>query len=500
MSYEVVVVGGGIGGLTTAALLAARGVNVCLVERQSSVGGCVAAVEKFGYSFENGFGLYALWDEGEIHDRIFAELPVKPPEVKKLAPILNVRLPDQPEIVVTSDSQSFFENLRTAFPECAAEAVSFFSQAEAIGNDVLKAPDRLLNPPPATFAAKLRGFFPKQLTAEKLRRLANELTSQHLDKVSFRFQRFLDAQLQMFAQASASECSYLYFCILAAIRARGLFGIRGGASAIAETLASSIKKSGGAIRLNAHALRLAYDSSGKVVGVHLLTGETISASRAVVSNLTVWDTYGKLVGLDRTPSAVRLRLKELNSWGVYQLFLGIDEAVAEKIPSDHIIGLTDLQENQVFDPTTALVGFSMAPAWDRRAPDGKRAAMVQVPVDVTDWFTYHVDESEHEEQDQRSLETLWARLLSIIPELSGSPELIETATPRTWYEDTRRKLGMLGGLPVTPSIFGANTITHDTDFENFFMVGDTVYPGAGLASVSHGALTLADQLTGKQHR
>ncbi len=43
MSYEVVVVGAGIGGLTTAALLAARGVSVCLLEKSSQTGGCASA-------------------------------------------------------------------------------------------------------------------------------------------------------------------------------------------------------------------------------------------------------------------------------------------------------------------------------------------------------------------------------------------------------------------------------------------------------------------------
>ena len=54
MTYEVVVVGGGIGGLTAAALLAARGVSVCLLERASRVGGCAANFEHLDHVFEGG--------------------------------------------------------------------------------------------------------------------------------------------------------------------------------------------------------------------------------------------------------------------------------------------------------------------------------------------------------------------------------------------------------------------------------------------------------------
>ena len=57
MDCEVAVVGGGIGGLTVAAVLAKRGVDVCLLERESQVGGCAASVEKFGYKFDPTDGL-----------------------------------------------------------------------------------------------------------------------------------------------------------------------------------------------------------------------------------------------------------------------------------------------------------------------------------------------------------------------------------------------------------------------------------------------------------
>lgn len=494
MNFEVVVVGGGIGGLTTAALLAARGVTVCLLERQPVLGGCVTPVEKFGFHFENSLGIYASWRPGEIHDRIFAELPVEQPTVQQLEPAYVVRLPDQTDVKVSSDSEAFFQALRTSFPECAGPAIDFYREAELLGTTLLQAASRVPDLRTAGRLRQWRSLWPSLGTAARIRASLKERTDRHLVHTSARFRSFVDAQLQLLAQCSSDECAYPYACVALTLRRQGLFAMAGGAATLINLLAQSITSSGGAIRLNAPVLRCAYDSRGYPTGVMLLNGETIFASRAIVSNLTVWDTYGKLIGLQQTPLEIRTRLKTLSGWGAYLIYAGMAEQLASRLPANHLVAAAALGTG-AYDPTTQL-NIGIAPGWDPRGPTGRRAVLIHTFTHADEWFTFHEGASELEEKDQTELESVWRRLHARFPELGDAIEVIDTATPQTCYADTRRKLGMVGGLGQSIDVFGANSISHRSIFANLFLVGDTSFPGAGLAAVSQGALVVANEICG----
>jgi phytoene dehydrogenase-like protein len=458
MNHEVVVVGGGIGGLTAAALLAARGVNVCLFERQSRVGGCVANFEHFGYTFEPTAGLYSGWEPAGIYEKIFSELPVEPPKVQALSPAYVVRLPDGADVAVVVSERQFEDQLRQAFPECAEPAVSFYRKL-AKSDDLNRAS-------------------------------AHTATNTHFADCSLRFRRFIDVQLQTLTQCTSDRLSLAAAARALMLPRRGIWTIQGGAQALADALAESFKKCGGTMRMNAPVLRLAYGSDGQPMGVDLLTGERVPATQAIISNLTVWDTYGKLIGLARTPASVSSQLKQLRGWGAYLLLLGMDQAAAQRLKSSRTVVLTDWQEGQSYSPDQTQFVFSVAPDTSS-APKGKLAVTVSSFTDAEEWFTFHEDDSAHEQQDQAALELVWTRLHTSMPELGDSVEVIETLTPQTFYETTRRKFGMVGGLCAS----NASLVSEDifrTVFPNVFLVGDTVSSSLGLAGISESAKAVAD--------
>lgn len=383
--YDVVVVGGGIGGLTVAALLSARGVSTCVLERQSQVGGCIARVEFSGLQFEPGMGVYTSFGKGEIYERVFAELPVEVPQTSLVTQPYVVRRADGTDVKLTGD-ESFVDELVV--------------------------------------------------------------------------------ELQLRAGLA---------------HARGpLYAIEGGPATLAERLAESIKRSSGTVRLDTPVLRLAYDQSGEAIGVDLLSGERIAARKAIVSNLTIWDTYGKLIGLNRTPPEIKKQLNALQGTGAYVVYATIEEAAIARLPAERMLVATtpvDTDDDWFTEITLAVHG---------------RTVTLKSATDVNEWFTYHASEEEFEESDQAALERFWTKLHAAVPELGSGIEVIETANPRTFYDQTRRKLGMVMGIQ------SAKTPSPRTVLPNLFVVGDTVSTFSDLSSVAQTALSVADSIKTKR--
>jgi prolycopene isomerase len=205
----------------------------------------------------------------------------------------------------------------------------------------------------------------------------------------------------------------------------------------------------------------------------------VIARKAIVSNLTVWDTYGKLIGLNRTPLETKKLLKTLQGFGAYVVYASLEESALSRLPGERF--------------TIAEFTIAVSPAGS--APPGKRAVTIKTTADVEDWFAFQSSEEEYEERDQAALAEVWMRLHEAIPTLGSDIEIIETANPRTFYDVTRRRLGMVLGIDqTTRPVEHVEPLGHGTSLPNVFMVGDTITASATLDAVVESALALANKL------
>jgi phytoene dehydrogenase-like protein len=449
MEYEVVVIGAGIGGLTAAAVLAKRGLNVCLLERQSYAGGCAAVVEHAGYQFEPTHGLYCGWEPDGVFARLFGELAAPAPSTRMLSTPYLVRLPDGSDVARITH-EDFEVSLHAAFPECGDAAIEFYRELTSANPSELK----------------MRA---------------------HLGSCSARFRGFIDIQLK-----TLTQCASIAHKLAASALApqRSFWQIEGGVQSLIDTLIGSFRHSGGKLRLSSAVLRLAYGPDGSPIGVDLLNGERVVATRAIVSNLTIWDTYGKLIGPARTPRQISATLKGMRAFGSYQMFLTIAEPALSALPADRILLLTDFRDGDSAEPEEAQLTFSLSLSAKGKAGGTDCTAVVSAYTDAEDWFSFHEDLTAFEARDQAMLEKVWTRLHSAMPELGAAVELIETATPQTFYETTRRRFGTIGRpTPIATESLAAKP------FPNLWLVGDTVAESFGVDGIIESALHVAHQIT-----
>ncbi|MEG2386324.1 MAG: oleate hydratase, partial [Aurantimicrobium sp.] len=82
MTKSVVIIGGGIAGLASAALLARDGYKVTLLEKHKEVGGRAGSWEKDGFRFDTGPSWYLM---PEVFDHFYKLMGTSSDEQLKLA-------------------------------------------------------------------------------------------------------------------------------------------------------------------------------------------------------------------------------------------------------------------------------------------------------------------------------------------------------------------------------------------------------------------------------
>ena len=294
-------VGAGIGGLTAALALAARGLPVRVVEAAQRPGGKAGSVEVDGVVVETGPSVLTL---PEVFADAFARAGLRLDDViglRRLDPGFRYRYADGCVVEVAHDPQDTLARVRTALgPAAEAELARFLDYSRQIWDAA--APHFVLGPAP-TWAAMvgLALRHPRALLAVDSMRSMGSGIDRHVHDPHLRM------LLRRYATYNGSDprrAPATLNCIAHVELSLGGYGVQGGIRALVDALVAAIEASGGAIECGAAVDRLLMDG-GAAVGVVLAGGRELRG-RAVLVNADVgWLRAGALPGAD--PPLRRLR-------------------------------------------------------------------------------------------------------------------------------------------------------------------------------------------------
>lgn len=462
-TFDAIVIGAGLGGLTAGAKLAKEGKKVLLIEQHDRPGGCATTFKRKDYTLEVGLHEMDGLDGRDMKTRIFRDLGVFDKVTFLKVPEFYRFVNDRVELVIPHDPEAAKQRLKERFPEEAAGIDAYFHRllnARQIMKETPGAPD-----------TSVGHFLDSIIRNEDLKLvLLGNLGYFHDDPYTL--------SLNYFAVAEAS-----YF-------SGGGNYIQGGSQMLSDCLANVIRSYHGEVLLNHEVTKILVDG-GKAVGVTYRnkggkeTDPVTTGADIVIANAAIPQVWSSLLPKEEGKK-MEEQLGDLPiGASLLTLYLGFKKPLKE---AGHRYYSTSL-----FDPSirtqTDIAGNNRGPfekrsfifidysqVDSRLAPEGKSVGAVCCIDYPADWEK--LDRESYRMKKEEVARIFIHKLSALVPGIEDIIEYYEVGTSLTVARYTWNTRGAVYGFAQLPG----KTLSGDTRLvENLFVASAWGKYGGGFS-------------------
>ncbi|MBS1493303.1 MAG: FAD-dependent oxidoreductase [Bacteroidetes bacterium] len=494
-TYDFIIIGAGLGGLSTGLLLQQKGAKVLILESHTVSGGCasyfrrISKSEPIGnFNFDVGATTLSGFREDQplykfIKDTGIEEEVRKNLHKQSTGIVIHNLLNEK--IYRYADENLWVNECINKFGDVDGMK-KFWQLIFKLERKAYKLIPSLKNFPPTNLMDYLS--LPKNpknlnLLYYLTQTVDDVLKKFGLDK-NLTFKKFLNEQLMITAQAHTDKVPFLPACLALNYPAETYY-INGGMYSFSKIMQDKFTQLGGEFFFKNRAEKITKENSFYEV----ITNKGKYRAKKIISNAPIWNNENLFENKAAKKYFNILSEKNSEAWGAFTLYFAVEDNFSDYGSLYHQIHF----KSSIAASCSIFVSISRN-GDGQKAPAGWRTITVSTHISNPEEWKNYSDEVYDEkkkiltEEIMKSIEENFDNIKNCKKKyiLSGSPKSFE------FY--TNRKNGYVGGMPITIERNFFRQIPSKTPIEDFYLVGDTVFPGQGAPAVILGAMMLSSRI------
>lgn len=469
MKSKVVIIGGGVAGLSAGIYSAMNGFETEILEMHNVAGGQCTAWDRKGYRFDYCLHWLVGTSKGAFHD-IWKETRVLTDTTEIVDHEIHSQIIDQQgnPFIIYANIDRWEQYLLEIAPE---DASPIRKMCREMRKSALLEPFSL--PPELRSPLDYIRILPKMLPLLNVIRKFGRLTCrEYFEKLNFKSERIRSALYSMYGNRNFSALAFIF--MLGWFNQKNAGYIKGGSYPLAQRMATRFHELGGRISFKKRVEKIIVEND-TARGVVLTDGTKIRADY-VISAADGYSTIYRMLGGKYLSKEIEHAYK---NWELFTPLVQVSFGIGKRLPSEAPIVL-NFTKGVSIGSTPLEYGYSLMNYSydDTMAPEGKTTLVMRFE---TPWKTWENLEGEAYREEKRRIEKDALTCLEMhYPGISQFIEVIDVATPKTDVRYTGVKEGAYEGFMPTRENMMKSLKMQLPKLKNFYMAGQWLFPGGGL--------------------